>query len=111
MKLLRIFTEDAGVSVAVEHELGRLERILERAAGINGSQEHTAIVTRMVDAFNACEGLSDISLRQLATNTTTAGGLAERVVAMSLLYAHNQRLANRFIEEARKHIAKMGGKV
>ncbi len=111
MRLIRIFTEDAGVSVCVEHDLGRLERILERASGIGGSEVHTAIVTRMVDAFNAVDGLSDLSLRQLATNTATAGGLAERVVAMSLLYAHNERLANRFLEDARKRIAKMGGKV
>lgn len=105
MRLVKISTRDAGVVVCVEHELGRLERIL---VSEDPAIDHPAIA-RMVDAFNACEGLSDLSVRQLATGTATAGDLAERVVGMSLLYAHNPRLATKFIEEAQKHIAKQPG--
>ena len=97
MKLIKL-TREEGPAIGIERELGRIEPV--------DAQTDVAVVTRIVDSFNACDGLSDASVRLMANGGTKAGNLVERTVAWSLFYSHNTRMARAFLEKARSEIAK-----
>ena len=87
-----------GNEVGIERELGRIEHL--------DPQSDPAVVSRIVNCFNSCDGLSDASVRLMANGGTKAGNLVERTVAWSLFYSHNTRMARAFLEKARAAIAK-----
>jgi len=97
VKLIKL-TREEGPAIGIERELGRIEPV--------DAQTDVALVQRIVDSFNACDGLSDASVRLMANGGTKAGNLVERTVAWSLFYSHNTRMARAFLEKARAEIAK-----
>ena len=108
MKFIRLHV-DAGLSaIGIEHQFGRIERAL---VTVEDSAKAHAIAGRAVDALNACSGLSDGTLCLMANGGTRFGSLAERVTMVALLLGENGRLAEKLLAQARKEMAKTGGKI
>ena len=97
MKLIKLTTEQGPV-IGILRDMDRIEPV--------DAQTDVAVVQRIVDSFNACGGLSDASVRLMASGGTKAGNLVERTIAWSLFYSHNTRMARAFLEKARSEIAK-----
>lgn len=97
MKLIKLTSEE-GPAIGALRDMNRVEPI--------DAQTDGQLLQRIVDSFNACEGLSDASVHLMASGGTKAGNLVERTVAWSLFYSHNTRMARAFLEKARAEIAK-----
>ena len=102
MKLIKL-TSDSGSAIGILRELGRVEPV--------DAQTDGQVLQRIVDSFNACEGLSDASVRLMADGGTKAGNLVERTVAWSLFFSHNTRMARAILEKARAEISKTKGPI
>lgn len=110
MKFIRLRI-GGGYSIGIEHEFGRVERVLETMGGADVEQQAAAIARRATDALNACAELSDGTLSLMAKGGTRFGSLAERVAMVALLWGENGRLAEKLLTQARKEMAKTGGKI
>ena len=104
MKLIQIRTE-SGPCLGIVHYVGRIERVLTSIEGAQAS--HKELIDRIVNCVNACDGLSDDTMKLMANGGTPAGNLVERAVAWSMLFSNNKRLAHTFLEKARAEIAKL----
>lgn len=100
MKLIKLGLSEGPV-IGILRELGRIERLTD----------HPELLERAVNCWNACDGLSDASVKLMANGGTRAGTLVERTVAWSLFYSHNNRMALKILEKARAEIAKLGAPV
>lgn len=102
MKLIRITTPD-GPAIGILHDGGRVERVaLAADPGVK-----VELLERMVNAFNALDGLSDKSLEFIERGESKAGKILERVVAYSRLFSHNNRMALKFLELAQADIKRL----
>ncbi len=99
MKVTKLNT-DNGPAIGIVHDMGRIEHL-------DSTNEHA--IDRLVDCANACEGLSDASMKLMANGGTQAGNLVERTVAWSLFFSYNPRMARTFLDKARAEIAKLNG--
>jgi hypothetical protein len=102
MKLVRIATTKGPV-IGIAHDLGRIERILVS----DYIEVKPELVERLVNCFNACDGLTDSTMQRMAAGETGAGSLLERTVAWSLFFSNNPRLAREWLEKARAEIDKL----
>ena len=109
MKFIRLHV-DGRNAIGIEHDFGRVERVLETMDGADDEQA-AAIAHHATDALNACSGLSDGTLALMAKGGTRFGSLAERVTMVALLWGENGRLAEKLLAQARKEMAKTGGKI
>lgn len=108
VKFIRLHV-DAGLSaIGIEHEFGRIERVL---VVVEDAPQAHAIAGRATEALNACAELSDGTLALMAKGGTRYGSLAERVAMVALLWGENGRLAERLLARARDEIKKAGGKI
>uniref|UniRef100_A0A6M3KH79 Uncharacterized protein n=1 Tax=viral metagenome TaxID=1070528 RepID=A0A6M3KH79_9ZZZZ len=98
MKLIKL-TSDDGQVLGIVRDYGRIERV--------DAQTDPAILDRLVNCFNACDGLSDASVKLMANGGTQAGNLVERTVAWSMFFSHNTRMARAFLEKGRAEIEKL----
>lgn len=96
VKLIKLGTSEGPV-IGLLRDLGRVERL----------GDHPELLERVVNCWNACDGLSDASVRLMASGGTKAGTLVERTVAWSMFYSHNNRMALKILEKARAEIAKL----
>lgn len=108
MKFVHIHTQDAGYVVGIEHEFGRIERVLVTV--VDGEAGCTQ-ARRAAHALTACEDLSDATLALMAKGGTRYGSLGERIAMVALLWGENGRVAERLLERARNEIKKHGGKI
>lgn len=108
MKFIHIHTQDAGYVVGIEHEFGRIERVL---VTVVDGEEGCAQACRAAHALTACDELSDGTLELMAKGGTRYGSLGERIAMVALLWGENGRLAERLLDQARKEIKKHGGKI
>lgn len=114
MKLIKLTTSE-GLVIGLQHEHGRVERVLtstETLASCTPEQAELLdqIARRVVSAFNACNGISDKTLHALAEDQGgSSGTIAERVVAWSLFVSQGRPTANRLLEKARQIIGKQAG--
>jgi hypothetical protein len=105
VKLVFLDKEQDGLYViGREHEMGRIERLWV----MDRTQANERIGRRIVWCFNACTKLSDATLKAMAEGST-AGDLAERVVAWSLFMYNARPTAIRILAKAREKIFKDGG--
>lgn len=109
MKFIRLHVDGAH-AIGIEHEFGRVERVLETMDGADEDQA-AAIAQRATDALNACCDLSDGTLSLMAKGGTRFGSLGERVTMVALLWGENGRLAEKLLAQARKEMAKTKGKI
>lgn len=111
MKPTIIKTKDAGIVIGIDHD-GRIERVFVAADQQSEDQSTaSALAHRMVNAHRACTGISDSTLIAMADGASESGTLPERIVAWQLFVSRARGSARLIMEEARRIIAKEGGKL
>lgn len=97
MKLIRL----SGNEVGIDHGNGLIEHL--------DAQSSPEVVQRLVECFNACDGIGDATIYVMSHGGTPAGNLVERTIAWSLFFNRNNRMAREILEKARAELAKLGG--
>jgi hypothetical protein len=88
------------VVLGAERDFGRIERLCE----LDLDPQNVALLRRIALVLEACEGLSDATLRHLASPANTAGTLAERVTAWSIFMHQSRPVALRILRRAREEL-------